>query len=110
MDPISKVKVSGTSYEVKDETARQAIVTLNNTKQDVLVSGDNIKTINSQSLLGSGDLQVSGLPAVTSSDNNKILQVVNGAWTIVMPVAIYSGTSTPNNSVGNNGDLYLQTS
>ena len=49
-------------------------------KQDKLVSGTNIKTINGNSLLGSGNLTVSGLPAVTSSDNDKVLKVVNGAW------------------------------
>ena len=46
--------------------------------QPTLVSGTNIKTVNSQSLLGSGDLTV--LPSVTASDNGKVLQVVNGAW------------------------------
>ena len=51
-----------------------------NNKQAALVSGTNIKTINGSSLLGSGNLAVSGLPAVTSSDNGKFLQVVNGAW------------------------------
>lgn len=49
-------------------------------KQDKLVSGTNIKSINGVSLLGSGDLAVSGLPTVTSSDNDKVLKVVNGAW------------------------------
>lgn len=51
-----------------------------NSKQAALVSGTNIKTINGSSLLGSGDLAVSGLPAVTSSDNDKVLKVVNGVW------------------------------
>lgn len=51
-----------------------------NGKQAALVSGTNIKTINGSSLLGSGDLAVSGLPAVTSSDNDKVLKVVNGVW------------------------------
>lgn len=46
--------------------------------QPTLVSGTNIKTVNGQSLLGSGDLTI--LPSVTSSDNGKVLQVVNGAW------------------------------
>jgi hypothetical protein len=50
-----------------------------------------------------------GLPAVSSSDNGKVLQVVNGQWTLVSPVGIYSGNSVPSNSTGNNGDLYLQT-
>jgi len=46
---------------------------------------------------------------VSSSDNGKVLQVVNGQWTLVSPVDIYSGNSVPSNSTGNNGDLYLQT-
>ena len=50
------------------------------------------------------------LPAVTSSDNGKVLQVSNGAWTLVTPVSIYNGSSTPNNSQGTDGDIYLQTS
>ena len=50
-----------------------------------------------------------GLPTVSSSDNGKVLQVVNGQWTLVSPVDIYSGNSVPSNSTGNNGDLYLQT-
>ena len=48
--------------------------------QEKLVSGTNIKTVNGNSLLGSGDLAVSGLPSVTASDNGKFLRVVNGAW------------------------------
>lgn len=50
-----------------------------------------------------------GLPTVSSSDNGKVLQVVNGQWTLVSPVDIYSGNSVPSNSTGDNGDLYLQT-
>ena len=50
-----------------------------------------------------------GLPSVSSSDNGKILQVVNGVWTLVTPASLYSGTETPSNSLGNNGDIYLQT-
>ena len=38
-----------------------------NSKQDTLVSGINIKTINSQSILGSGDIQIS-----TSSGDSTI--------------------------------------
>ena len=76
----------------------------------VLTSHQTLKTINNESIVGTGNLTVPGLPTVTSSDNGKVLQVVNGAWSLVMPTAIYSGTSTPSNSVGNDGDLYLQTS
>ena len=49
-----------------------------------------------------------GLPTVSSTDNGKVLQVVNGVWSLVSPVTMYSGTGTPNNTQGNNGDLYMQ--
>ncbi len=51
----------------------------------------------------------SSLPSVSSSDNGKILQVVNGTWTAVTPTQVYSGTATPNNANGSDGDLYVQT-
>ena len=37
-----------------------------NAKQDTLVSGTNIRTVNGNSLLGSGDLAISGLSAIAS--------------------------------------------
>ena len=49
------------------------------------------------------------LPTVTSSDNGKILMVVNGAWALVSPSTIYTGTGTPTSAQGNDGDIYLQT-
>lgn len=52
----------------------------------------------------------SGLPTVSASDNGKILQVVNGQWTLVTPTVVYTGNGTPDNLLGNNGDIYLQTS
>lgn len=50
------------------------------------------------------------LPTVSSSDNGKILRVVNGQWTLITPNVVYSGTGEPDNSLGNDGDIYLQTS
>lgn len=35
-----------------------------------------VKSVNNRT----GDVTVSELPAVTTSDNNKFLRVVNGAW------------------------------
>lgn len=66
---------SGTSYARSNhvhptDTSRQA----------TLVSGTNIKTINSTSLLGSGNISIPALPSVSASDNGKVLRVVNGAW------------------------------
>lgn len=62
-----------------------------NGKQPTLVSGTNIKTINGNSLLGGGDLQVGGLPSVSASDNGKVLTVVNGAWAAAS-LPVYDGT------------------
>lgn len=49
-------------------------------RQAALVSGTNIKTINSTSLLGSGNIAIAGLPTVSAGDNGKVLRVVSGAW------------------------------
>lgn len=40
--------------------SQKAIKTKIDTKQDTLVSGTNIKTVNGNSLLGSGDITISG--------------------------------------------------
>ena len=48
MADVSKIKLpDGNTYDVKDTT-----------KQPLLVSGTNIKTINGQSVLGSGNLTI----------------------------------------------------
>ena len=49
-----------------------------------------------------------GLPTVSASDNGKILRVVSGSWALEVPITVYSGQSAPDNSLGNNGDIYLQ--
>lgn len=49
MANVSNINLNGTSYTVKDPNA-----------QETLVSGTNIKTINNQSLLGSGNITISG--------------------------------------------------
>lgn len=106
---LSKGTTSGSGNAVTDISVNGHTITL--TKGSTfLTSHQNIKTINNNSLVGTGNISIDTLPTVTSSDNGKILQVVNGAWALVTPTAIYSGTSTPNNSTGNDGDLYLQTS
>lgn len=50
------------------------------------------------------------LPTVTATDNGKVLQVVSGAWALTSPITVYNGSSAPASSLGNNGDIYLQTS
>ena len=74
----------------------------------ILTSHQSIKTVNNESLIGTGNVTIQGLPTVTSADNGKVLMVVNGAWQLVSPVSLYSGSSAPSNSQGNNGDIYVQ--
>ena len=69
----------------------------------------SIKTVNNESIVGTGNIVVPGLPTVTSADNGKILMVVNVQWQLVSPSVLYSGSGIPNNANGNNGDLYMQT-
>lgn len=49
------------------------------------------------------------LPEVTSSDNGKVLQVVNGDWEAASGITVYVGeTGVPPASLGQEGDIYLQ--
>lgn len=57
-----------TTYATKTEVAG---------KQDALVSGTNIKTVNGTSLLGSGDITIGGLSGTVGTDT-KPIKVVNG--------------------------------
>lgn len=74
---------------------------------------DSAPTENSANAVTSGGVYTAlnnavALPSVSASDNGKILQVVNGTWTLVTPPTIYTGSGTPDNSLGNNGDIYIQ--
>ena len=50
----------------------EGVETAMNDKQDLLVSGTNIKTVNSQSILGSGDLTISGVSEEQAQEIAKI--------------------------------------
>ena len=75
---VQEKLTSGTNIKTVNSTS--LLGSGNIAVQPTLVSGTNIKTVNNESILGSGNLTVEGLPAVTSSDNGKILRVVNGVW------------------------------
>ena len=89
-----------------------AMITLNQTKQDTLVSGTNIKTINGQSILGEGDITVGGSANIindsTASDtttysSNKITNLtsdlisdaVDGQWVGKILILASYGTTYP---------------
>ena len=69
---------------------------------DVVVPFSSDEIINAR-------IAASGLPIVTVSDNTKVLQVVDGGWQVVTPLVIYSGEENPPQTLGNNGDVYIQT-
>ena len=53
-------KVSQSDFDTKEEVISNALNDLESDKQDVLISGTNIKTINNESILGSGNITISG--------------------------------------------------
>ena len=71
-----------------DKPVSTAQQTALNGKQDVLVSGENIKTINNQSILGSGDLTIGGGGSAITIDEGA-LNIGPGA--IPTPVALVDG-------------------
>lgn len=83
------------SVGTSDKYAREDHVHPTDTsRQAALVSGTNIKTINGNSLLGSGNISLDTLPSVSASDNDKVLTVVSGAWAAATPSGGVSVTTT----------------
>ena len=77
-----------------------------------LLNKPTIPTLTSQLTNDSGYItSEDALPSVTASDNGKVLMVVNGSWapTVIQTNVYFTGNTTPDNSLGNDGDLYLET-
>lgn len=78
-----------------------------NSKQATLVSGTNIKTINSTSLVGSGDVAVQ--PTLVSGTNIKTINGTSILGSGNIPIATTDSTvfaSNPNNTQGANSTAY----
>lgn len=128
---ITSIVFNGTAASISGSVATitspiydsQITLQMNNATVDTFtVNTQSNKTINLGNVVVPNDLNnyvsktelnnagyiTSGLPSVTSSDNGKILMVVNGVWTLISPATIYSGNATPSNANGNNGDIYIQ--
>ena len=80
-----------------------------NGKQDALVSGTNIKTINGNSVLGSGDLVVSGSNIYNANGTltgNRT--VTSGGFTLTFTSNIQTGLLGVNRAFASNVGLYLK--
>ena len=100
--------ITNTNGTIKVKTGTTANdVSVGNHTHSAYATTGNLNTLSSQTV---NHITASTLhmPAVTSSDNGKILQVVNGAWALVTPVSIYYGSTAPDNNMGNDGDIYIQ--
>ena len=111
MTNVSKITVNGNDYDIKDTEARSGL----SNKQDTLVSGTNIKTINGNSLLGSGDLTVGGSvdidnETITENGDNElqVSAVINKRDNSVLP--IWHGTEQQWNQGEATTWYYWQTS
>ena len=88
---------------------KPTIPTVNNGTLTIQQNGTTVGTFTAnQAGNTTANITVNGLPNVTSSDDNKILLVQNGAWTVASPTMIYTGSGTPASTLGNEGDIYLQ--
>lgn len=114
---IEKKDIASSTTVTKDlfEVADQAAQVVN--KQDTLVSGTNIKTINGNSILGSGDITIQGGGGSSDIDNKTIitnestgkLETAVGGWkeVIVHPASEGIDTgSVPYNQGNNDFDKY----
>ena len=97
--PISEI------IQQDEETVAAALNGLNDRKADSATFNTHTGTT-----VASRTSSQMHLPAVSASDNGKILRVANGEWALFDPATIYSGSGAPAQSLGNDGDIYLQTS
>lgn len=125
---IKLKRFNGTDYDTLNLLASDIIMNDNNTvqfeieelqtdKQDLLISGTNIKTIGGQSVLGSGDVEVGGALYFTnisvSATTGNIVTITNSNITsdhVVASVAWNNPTYITNTNITwttTNGSLVL---
>lgn len=95
MADVSILNVNNTDYNIRDDVARTSI----SSKQDTLVSGTNIKTINGTSILGSGDLTV--------SDSDENVKQTNTTSNVQYPVILANSENATTETAGVKKSLAL---
>lgn len=84
-------------FDSKSITGAEIIESAQEGMQPTLVSGENIKTVNSTSLVGSGNIAISTNPRTLASVNG--LNLTGTTMQISASVLIPSGTLVANNSI-----------
>lgn len=94
---LSSAVTAEIAAAVSGKADSSAVTQSLSSKQDTLVSGQNIKTVNNQSLLGSGNIDIQGGGATYSAGTNISIDTAN---TINCTLPITASTSNKNVSVG----------
>lgn len=102
--------IASVSISIPSEVTESTVTGWGFTKNTGTLTGVTVNGTSATVTNGVAEISVatSGMPSVTSADNGKILQVMSGTWTLTNPISIYTGSESPNNSTGINGDIYLQ--
>lgn len=110
-DELTAVETVANNADAKADAATsrvESVETSLGNKQDTLVSGTNIKTVNSQSILGSGDLAISGVSEEQAQEIAKIptleTEIAQKANVSDIPTVQTGEVGTNKNYVYSDGD------
>lgn len=111
-DELTAVETVANNANTKADAATsrvESVETSLGNKQDTLVSGTNIKTINSQSILGSGDLAISGVSEEQAQEIAKIptleTEIAQKANVSDVPTVQHDFKGTTKNYIYSSGDM-----
>ena len=90
-------------------SAGAAKVSANDSTITIQKGGTNVDTFTTNAASSKTINIPNELPTYSSSDAGKVLSInSSGQLVWITPVSIYTGSGEPSNSVGNDGDIYLQ--
>ena len=103
---LHKVAKTGT---YSDLIGTPTIPTVNNSTISIQKGGTAVDSFTTNASSAKTINIPNELPSYSSSDSGKVLSVnSSGQLVWITPAQIYSGSGTPSNSTGNNGDIYVQ--
>ena len=79
------------------------------TAQDKTAWNNNITAVTELSAATTGHTTNTNIHVPSGGTNGQFLSLVDGTPTWTTPITVYSGENPPEQTLGNNGDIYLQT-